>query len=260
MFSGDGRRYVAVIEAYIDESAKTLLGRSLYAVAAFIGTREQWKRFEEIWAPVLEVAGIPYYHGKDSKCDKLRRPMISAIRASGVRGFTNSAFQDEYAKASKDMKSTLGNHYAFLAVSMALHVREWAKRNNAGPVAYVLEDGQPNVEHVIRAIRTLVGPDAASVACAGKKDFVGLQVADFLAHHTAAIDVGLVWIQQLLGDGPGQVMWGHLDPSGIDIVSTGTTRILREHRHKKQKVKNLKKRIRRFVEKVEKQRGRKSDR
>lgn len=233
VFSGDGRRCVAVIEAYIDESAKTLLGRSLWAVSAFIGTHDQWSRFDEIWRPVLDAAGIPYYHGKDSKCDKLRRPMISAIRSAGVRGFTSTAFQDEFVKASVELRSTLGNHYAFLALAMALHIRDWAKRNNLGPVAYVIEDGQPNVEHVIRLIKTQIGPDAASVAYAGKRDFVGLQVADFLAHHTAAMDVGLVWLQKLLGGGPGQVMWAHLDPSGIERASKGMTHLLKRQRHLK---------------------------
>ena len=241
LFSGDGRRCVAVIEAYIDESAKTLIGRPLYAVSGAVGIREEWKQFEAIWEPVLDVAGVPYYHGKDRKCDRLRRPMVSAIQSSGVRGFTSTTFEDEYSKAGNDLKSLLGNHYAFLALSMALHIRDWAKRANVGPVAYVLEDGQPNVEHVITAIKTLVGPDAASVAFAGKRDFVGLQVADFLAHHTAALDKGLVWINELLGDGPGQVMWAHLDPSGINTASLGMTQALRRHRHRKTQAKRKRK-------------------
>lgn len=237
LFCGNGRRSLAVIEAYIDESAKTLVGRPVYAVSAFIGTRDQWSRFEDAWQPILELAGIDYYHGKDGKCDTLRRPMVSTIRSSGVRGFTNSVFQDEYAKAGKELKSTLGNHYAFLALNMALQIREWARRTGSGPVAYVLEDGQPNIEHVLRVIKTIVGDDAAAVACAGKREFVGLQAADFLAHHTAALDVGLAWIMQLLGDGPGQVMWGHLDPAGIDMASNGVQHLMRRHRHQKQQKK-----------------------
>lgn len=57
-----------MIEAYIDESAKTLVGRPVYAVGGFVGTREQWRRFGETWQPELDAAGVPYYHGKDGKC------------------------------------------------------------------------------------------------------------------------------------------------------------------------------------------------
>lgn len=235
---------MAVIEAYIDESAKTLIGRPVYAVGGFLGTRDEWRRFEEIWQPALDAAGIAYYHGKDSKCDKLRGPMVSAIRSSGVRGFTNSVFKDEYAQGGKELKATLGNHYAFLCASMALHIRNWARETGNGPIAYVLEDGQPNVEHVLRVIRQLVGSDAMSVACAGKRDFVGLQVADFLAHHTAALDVGLVWIQKLLGEGPGHVKWGHLNQDGIALMSNGMRDILRRYRHAKRQRKEAIKALR----------------
>ena len=108
-----------MIEADIDESAKTLLGRPLYAVAGLFGTREQ-RRFEDVWSPVIDAAGVDFYHGKDPGCDRLRRPMVSAIRSAGVRGITATAFQDEFAKAGIELKSMLGNHYAFLAVSMGI--------------------------------------------------------------------------------------------------------------------------------------------
>ena len=233
-----------MIEAYIDESAKTLLGRPLYAVAGLFGTREQWRRFEDVWSPVIDAAGVDFYHGKDPGCDRLRQPMVSAIRSAGVRGITATAFQDEFAKAGIELKSMLGNHYAFLAVSMARQVRDWARRANAGPVAYVLEDGQPNIEHVMKVIKTLIGPDAASVSRAAKRDYLGLQAADFLAHQSAALDQGLVWLQQLLGDGHGQVMWGHLDAGGIEKASVGMAQLLRRHRHQKTNLKRERKRAR----------------
>jgi hypothetical protein len=234
LYSGDGRWRVAVIEAYFDESAKILIGKPVYAVGAFFGTRDEWRHFEQIWQPVLDVAGISYYHGKNSKCDKLRRPMVSAIRSSGVRGVTQSVFRDDYIKGGgRELKSILGNHYAFLCVSAALYIRDWTRRTNNGPIAVVLEDGQPNVEHVARVIHELLGADVVSVASAGKRDFLGLQAADFLAHHTAALDVGLAWVQPMLGDGPGQVMWGHLEPRGIATMTRGMKRVLGEYRHKK---------------------------
>jgi hypothetical protein len=245
LFSGDGRRLVAVIEAYLDEASKTLIGRPVEAVSGFIGTRDQWKHFEDIWSTVLEATGIPYYHGKDPKCHKLRKPMVSAIRASGIRGFTATAFRDEYRQAGPEMKSLLGNHYSFLALGLSVNIRKWAQANNAGPVAFVLEDGQPNVEHVMRLIRSLGGGEVASVACANKQAFVGLQAADFLAHHSAALDKGLAWIHQLLGDGPGQVMWGHLDPNGISGTSVGMAALMRKHRHNKTQKKRAKRDARR---------------
>lgn len=241
LFSGEGRRFVAVIEAYLDEASKTLIGRPVEAVSGFIGTRDQWQRFEDIWRPVLEAAEIPYYHGKESRCNKLRRPMVSAIRSSGIRGFTATAFRDEYKQAGPEMKSLLGNHYAFLALGLSVNIREWARRNNAGPVSFILEDGQANVEHVMRLIRSIGGDEVASVACANKQAFVGLQAADFLAHHSAALDKGLAWIHPLLGDGPGQVMWGHLDPSGISGTSVGVAALMRKHRHNKTRQKRARK-------------------
>jgi hypothetical protein len=222
-----------VIEAYLDEASKTLAGRPIEAVSAFIGTPDQWQRFAEIWRPVLSSAGVICYHGKDPKCNKLRRPMVSAIRSSGIRGFTATAFRDEYQGAGSEMKSTLGNHYSFLALGLSVNIRKWVRQNNAGPVTFILEHGQPNVEYVMRLIRTLGDSDVASVASADKRAFLGLLAADFLAHHTAALDKGLVWLQQLLGDGPGQVMWGHLDPNGISDVSAGMAGLIKKHRHAK---------------------------
>lgn len=241
LFSGNGRRIVAVIEAYIDESQKPLLGRQLYAVSGFFGTHEQWQRFGEIWQSVLDATEIAYYHGKDPKCDKLRAPMISAIRASGIQGLTASLWRDEFAKGGHALKSVIGNHYAFQALWMALTIRTWAKQNGHGPIAYILEDGQPNIEHVLRMIRTEIGADAAAVACAGKRDFIGLQAADFLAHHTAAMDVGLAWVTQLLGEGPGCVKWGNLDPKDLDVLS----RKMEDHQRQRRRHKSQAKRERR---------------
>lgn len=226
-----------MIEAYIDESAKTLLGRPLYSVAGLFGTCDQWRRFEDVWSAVLDTSGVAYYHGKDRKCDPLRPLMVSAIRTAGVRGITSTAFEDDFSRAGNELKSILGNHYSYLAVSIALQIRDWAKGAKVGPVTYILEDGQPNIEHVIKVINTVIGPDAASVSSAGKRDYVGLQAADFLAHQSGALDQGLAWLQQLLGDGPGQVMWGHLDSSGIARASTGMSQLLRRHRHQKSRAK-----------------------
>ena len=57
LFSGDGRRLVAVIEAYIDESGTD--GRSpVICVGGYAGEHDEWTAFERAWEPTLRNAGI----------------------------------------------------------------------------------------------------------------------------------------------------------------------------------------------------------
>src|SRR5262245_33298370 len=64
-------------------------------------------------------------------------------------------------------------------------------RGGHGPVAFVLEHGQPNVDFVRRTLEMFIAlPDheVASVAVARKADFAALQTADLLANCYLARD------------------------------------------------------------------------
>src|SRR6266576_3200958 len=86
MLSGDGKRYVCVIEAYLDESG--LDGRwPMVCVGAYAGTHEQWARFIESWQHQLDTAGVKVFHAKEQSSRLLHEPMVNHINEHQLCGF-----------------------------------------------------------------------------------------------------------------------------------------------------------------------------
>src|SRR5439155_3255651 len=52
--------YMAALKAFFDDSK-----RSVVTFAGFIGTVDQWRRFEVLWDRLLERFSIPYFHMKE---------------------------------------------------------------------------------------------------------------------------------------------------------------------------------------------------
>ncbi len=112
--------------------------------------------------------------------------MLEAIRRSRLQGFaTWMTPQDYRLHATHLFKSAIGNAYAVCVFNCALGVCRYARVNQLGKVAFVIEGGQPNVrwiKEVLEDMRAKPKYGIAYVVVANKHDFVQLYTADFLAH------------------------------------------------------------------------------
>jgi hypothetical protein len=98
-------------------------------------------------------------------------------------------------------------------------------------VAFVIEDGQPNIEFVretLEYMRTKERYGIASVAVAGKKDFVQLCTADFLAHSRTSDQE---WFDRLYDTG--RVSHDQVTAAKIVRMSRQITEGLRRMKHER---------------------------
>lgn len=178
LFSGDGKRIVVVMEAFMDESG-THKGSPTVSVAAVVGAHWQWRRFLSFWDD-------RYFHAKDPRCAPRKHGLFEAMQDSELKSFVAWIKPEDYrAHATAHFRSGLGNAYAVCAFASAMGVCKFCRDNNLGKIAFVLESGQPNVEFVRQTLEYMQTKERyriASVAVANKKDFVQLCTADFVAH------------------------------------------------------------------------------
>src|SRR5271155_1200201 len=132
LFSGDGKRVVVAMEAFIDESG-THKGAPIVSVAAWVGLHYQWKKFLSHWDD-------KYFHAKESKCDPLRHALFEAIEFGEMEGFTAWLYPQDYqTHATAQFRSGLGNAYSLCTFACAIGVCGFCKRNKLGKVAFVIE-------------------------------------------------------------------------------------------------------------------------
>jgi len=227
---------VIVLEAYLDESG--LDGRwPVVCVGGYFAEHAAWVAFQESWKAVLAAAGVECFHA--TKHPALWWPLLEHIHAYGLRGMLVTVPASTYREAmAHGAKSAIGNAYAACASTCALKIAELARTRDLGPVAFVLEDGQPNVAFVRGAIERMIGDEqfnVAAVAVARKKDFIPLQTADLLAHCAGTNQEE--WLAAMTGDGPGKVFHGHMDEHMLIEASKELEELARHHRHRKQQAK-----------------------
>lgn len=241
LYSGDGKRALVVIQAFLDESGMHE-DAPVVCVAAYAADHDRWKGFESYWRRELDKAGMQCFHAKDTCCDSLRPILADAMERFRLRGFLCSAGRSDYKNnAGDNFRSTLGNAYAVCAFGSALEVCKWAQNERLGPVAFVIEWGQPNVDFVERTLKTLIGDDElniASVAVAKKTDFPELQTADFLSHCCGTHD--RLWLDRLIGDGPGKATFAYLGGQQFTQMSEEVKELYRKYRHQKKHLKQSK--------------------
>lgn len=238
VLSGHGRRYVAVLWAYLDESG-THKGAPVLNVAGYLGSEQEWHKFEKEWSPKLKKANVPYFHATDPDCSSLKLPLASAITKRVLQGVICSVNTNEYnLHASHQFKSVLGNAYATCAYGCALKFGKLACGVNK-KVSIVLEAGQKNIDHVERVLKIMMNnPDfcIAGVMRAIKEDFVPLQTADFLAH---SVENDRAWFDYL--NEFGNVMHARPNPKELIEMSIEIKklymkqRILKERSKREQK-------------------------
>ena len=238
LLSRDGRRRIGVIEAYLDESGTDEVS-PVVGVACYAGEHDEWLAFEEAWAPILRGAGIEYFHAQDQRCDPLWPQMLQTIQSRRIQGLLLSVRHDDYkAIPTARFKSTLGNAYGVCTFGCALQMAAWSRENNHGPVAFIIEDGQPNIGFVRDTLESMIGDEVfnvAAVTVARKQDFVPLQAADFLSH-CCSID-RIEWLRRLVGDGYGHALQGHLTRADLVRLSGQMEQAWRQHRFRKRQAK-----------------------
>jgi hypothetical protein len=223
-----------VLEAYLDESG-TDERSPVVAVGCYGGHHDEWMAFEDAWNPILRCAGIDCFHATDRRCDPLWPLLLETIQARKVQGLLLSVRHDDYKVIpTARFKSTLGNAYGACTFGCALQMAAWARENNHGPVAVVIEDGQPNIRFVKETLEEMIGDEAfniAAVTIARKRDFVPLQAADFLSH-CCSLD-RMEWLRGLIGDGYGQALQGHYTPDDLRRLSQQMEEAWKQRRYGK---------------------------
>ena len=193
-FGPPGQRFIAVIEAYLDESG-TDATAPIVGVGGFFGSHQQWSIFLDRWEPVL--LGNKF-HAKDST--RMFPILVDAIKKAKLEGILVTVAKDIYKKtATPQMKSVIGNEYSVCAFQCALQICD--EVDNC-PTSFVIERGQPNEDFVKRILESFIGDHkyhVAAVATAAKEDFVQLHTGDFLSHIASTHDI--LWMKRLFNAG-----------------------------------------------------------
>jgi len=233
-FSEGGRGVVAVTkadfyQAYIDESG-THAGASILAVAAYFGTHGQWEQFLSRWKH-------DDFHACESRYDKLKSELADAIDASEIEGAEVCIRPHEFQNsASADMKSNMGNAYAVGVFLCVVGICKLVSTENENArIAFVLEDGQPNVLWVQRLLIAFMAeyPTIASVTVAAKVGTPQFHPPDFLAYSRSTTDVP--WMNRLFAKGRAREM--PIEAELFSRTSEGVKRLMRENRRRKAKEK-----------------------
>ena len=190
MLSGDGERYVAVMQAFLDESG-TNPETPILSVAGFYGTDSQWDAFMDLWKPVIKGKTFHALYSTE-----LFPEICAAIEASRINGILCTVSKEIYrVHACDQLKSFVGNPYAICTFMCALQICEDVHQE---PVSFVLEQGQPNLSFVKMILESMIDDDescVAAVASAKKADFIQLHTADFVSHIASSQDEP--WMQRL---------------------------------------------------------------
>jgi hypothetical protein len=176
-----------VLTAYLDE-AGTHAGCPVVTVAGYYGNVEQWQAFRELWKP--HSCG---FHAKDG--DRKYPDIFDAIAKSEINGVFLALGKDRYRAHSTEITlSRFGNEYAMCAFQCVLSIC----KEVGAPTAFVLEQGQPNLNYVLKTLLYMLESGEtciSSVTPARKADFIELHPADFVAHLASSGD--RQWLDKL---------------------------------------------------------------
>jgi len=235
LFSGSGRRWITVVEAYFDESG-THRGASLVCVACYAGDRERWNIFEKEWHQRLVSAGVDCFHAKERRSDALRLYMVEAIANTDLKGIACCINPETFKRyAGDNLKSTLGGAYALCALGCGLEISKWRLESDIEPVSIIMEAGQSASISVKRIFEKMIGDPIyriASVALALKKDYLPLQAADFLSHVVSAEDG--YWTRKL---DTGENRYAFITPEQIEELSEEVKTLVSRSRNMRRRLK-----------------------
>lgn len=217
----------ALIEAYLDESG-THKGSTVLSVAGYFGSHRQWCLYLNKW---------PYrdFHASQGRYDNLKPELAAAIDVAELHGAEVCIrLRDFDAIANAAFRSHLGNAYATAAFMCAAGICDQATalESNAR-IAFVLEDGQPNVRWVQRLLIGMMAMEypIAAVTVVQKRDFPQLHAADLLAHSRSTSNH--VWMDRLFEHD--RVKECAVEPDLLMEVSAKAANALRQYRNTKAK-------------------------
>lgn len=165
---------VAVFTVYLDESYGPV---DAYSVAGYVGTVEEWIKFERDWKGMLKTEQVDYLHKRELEhcegqfkkwktlskeeqaANKLRvnKQASGIIRRRASAGFGFSVIKSEWDRVDKGMwASWYGeNFYAAGALNcMRTIVSKWAVEfNHEEPIRYIFERGAEGAHEVDRMLR-----------------------------------------------------------------------------------------------------------
>lgn len=234
--SGSGKRYIAVLEIYLDESG-THRGANLLCVAGYVGNRKEWYSFEKEWGERLGGFDVSCFHAKNPNCKFLKGHLTSAIETRNLTGFACAVRPEIFnLHASAHFKSKLGNAYSACTISITKEIFKWTRKNKLGPISFFIEDGQPNAKFVERTLKLLLNDrdfPVAGVMLGRKDEFMPLQTADFLAHSYGVKDQP--WLHLLTRHG--KVYHAEMTPEQLIESSKEIKRLINLHRNLRRKAK-----------------------
>ena len=227
LYSDGGRRIVAVIHAYLDESG-TNAEAPVVTVAGFYGCQGQWEIFRNLWTPLIPPSG---FHAKRS--GRAFADLCYAIRQSAINGLFCTIGKETYNRcASAHLKTAVGNCYSICAFLCALGI----SREVGEPVSFVIEHGQPNVSFVNRILEAMMTDESfgvGAVAIAKKSDFVQLHPADFVSHLASAHEKP--WLEHLMQTG--RLKHGHITEQMLLEASPQVTQLMQYARSERKRLK-----------------------
>jgi hypothetical protein len=231
MFSGNGRRLVTVIQAFLDESG-TNPEMPVLSVAGSYGKEDQWIGFRQLWEP--HARG---FHAKN--CSHLFGAMVDAIATTRIPSMLVTVSKKTYKEyASAHFKTALGNDYAACALLCTVEI---CKEVHPLYSSFVLEAGQPNVGFIKEILEYIMEHGApeqliAAVASAQKEQFIELQCADFVSHIASSYDKP--WMKKLFD--LGLLKHLHVTRDHLEKSAPQVTNLIRELRVIRKKIKNSK--------------------
>jgi hypothetical protein len=146
---------MSIFKAYFDESG-THDDASNIAVAGYISTTKQWKRFGQEWTAILRREGVNVLHRVDlenfrgafrswsrDRQVKVTRECHGIIKKHTEKGIGGAVIAVDFDQAMPDVvKRVFGGPYGWLAQECMIGIGHWATDSNQKAfVQYVFEKG-----------------------------------------------------------------------------------------------------------------------
>lgn len=191
------------ITVYMDESG-THKGAALLTVAACATGSDNWERFGAAWERRLREANCSCFHASNRRHRRLKPVLLEEIKKQPIFASLASVKPEDFEdNAGSLYQEYMGNAYATCAYWCAVKADLWAEELGYEEVAYVIEHGQPNAEHVEMALKSTIELPAfrtVAVTTVPKSSFVQLQVADFLGHSRSTGNEWLPKLRRAIGE------------------------------------------------------------
>jgi hypothetical protein len=202
---------IAVLKCSVGESGTHGAAAPILVVAGCAATARQWRLLAQEWLP--QIRGLPKgYHAKRRDCEALNVVLAEIMRRRMDHTLAITIIEDEYKQyASPRFRSTLGSAYALAVHSLVHRVGGWCDQRNIRYVAYVLEGGHKNQDHVNELFRLMTltanRPRYTPYTWSNKADPT-LHPADLLSHELSTQGP----LARMLGD---RAQQEHIGPEEI---------------------------------------------